>query len=116
MKLYPHLNKDCKIENVISNVAVQTTSGFLSLDVIILNDQYYIYCHRRTKLYDDTIIYTTNNLELDNRKRFGFGSGTNFDKFIWNLIKNNYIVYGHNRDGMLLDSYIKKVKQERIYF
>ena len=114
MKLYPHLEHNAEFETIMKNVAVQTTSGFLALDIITLNDVYYVYCHKRTQLYDDTIIYTTNMLDLDNRKRFGFGTGTNFDRFIWDkLIKNNYVIYGHNRDGMLLDSYIRKVKQER---
>ena len=115
MKLYPHLEHNAEFETIMKNIAVQTTSGFLALDLIILNDVYYIYCHKRTQIYEDTVIYSTNMLDLDNRKRFGFGTGTNFDRFLWDkLIKNNYVIYGHNRDGMLLDSYIRKVKQERL--
>lgn len=116
MKLYPHLEKGIDFETVVNYIAVETTSCYLALDVVIIDNHHYLYCHKRTHLYDDTIIYTTNNLMFDSRKRYGFGCGTGFDKFIWNFVKNGLVLYGHNRDGMLLDSYIKKVKQERIYF
>ena len=116
MKLYPHIQRGEKKETLLTNIALETTSGALSLDVCLIKNNLLIFCHKRTKIYDDTIIYS-NNLSVNNvtnhNVRFGFGNGTKFDNFIWSMIKNNRVIYGSNRDGLLLDAYIKKTKIER---
>ena len=112
MKIYRHLPAGAEYEKIDCTRCIQTTSGYIALDVILYDDDFYIYCHKKTKLYDDTIIYSI-DATYDKRKRFCFGS-KKYDRKIWNLIKQNKIFYGTNRDGMLLDAYIKQANKEKV--
>lgn len=112
MKNYRHLSTRAEYEKIDCTRCIQTTSGYIALDVIFYDDDFYIYCHKKTKLYDDSVIYSI-DATYDKRKRFCFGS-KKYDRKIWNLIKQNKVFYGTNRDGMLLDAYIKQANRERV--
>lgn len=112
MKIYRHLPAGAEYETIDNTRCIQTTSGYVALEVIFYDDDFFIYAHKKTKLYEDTIIYSI-DVSYDKRKNFAFGS-KRYDRKIWNLIKQNKIFFGTNRDGMLLDAYIKQANQERV--
>ena len=112
MKIYPRLPDRADYETISRNVCIQTTSGYVSLDLIQYDGAYFLYAKKRTKLYDDTIIYSI-DLTYDKRKRFAFGN-SRFDKKIWNMVKHQRIFYATNREGMLIDAYIRNANKERV--
>lgn len=114
VKMYNHIDREEDFDYINKQIVVETTSGYLSLDIIMYKGEPYLFCHKRTTLYNDSIIYSLNDSVLDIRKRYGLGLGDKVDKVIWSLFKNRKIVYSDNRSGMLLDSYIKHAKNERI--
>lgn len=112
IKNYKHITDMTDYRIIANNVAVAFNNSLLSLDVCVSDNATFIYCHKRTRLYNDTIVYMLNLDEINNRKKYAFGS-TKFDKRIWNMIKNKKVLYDTNRSGELLDAYIKKVKLDK---
>ena len=67
-----------------------------------------VYVTKSTTLYDDSIVYTHDDV-IDYRYRYGFGH-TKLDKLIWNLYKMNRFYYSTNDVGNIVENYIKRIK------
>ena len=70
----------------------------------------YIYAHKATRLYDDSIIYTNEYMIEDRRHRFLFGH-TKMDKHIFTLYNQNKFYYQNNTIGSQVNNYIQTSKK-----
>lgn len=64
--------------------------------------------HKATKTYDDSIIYTIDDIASVN-ERYRFGR-TAYDKMIWSLYNNNKWYYSNNEVGNVVRSYVNQAK------
>lgn len=62
-----------------------------------------------TKFYDDSIIYTCDDIK-DKNHRYGFGY-SKMDKLIWTLYKRNKFYYATNEQGAIIQTYINRVQR-----
>lgn len=70
----------------------------------------YIYCHKATRVYEDSIIYTNDTMIKNKQYRFLFGS-TNLDKKIFTLYNQNKWYYQNNTIGSQVNNYIQTSKK-----
>lgn len=64
--------------------------------------------HKATKTYDDSIIYTIDDITSVN-ERYRFGR-TAYDKMLWSLYNNNKWYYSNNEVGNVVRSYVNQAK------
>ena len=68
----------------------------------------HVIVHKATKTYDDSIIYTIDDIgSVNERYRFG---RTSYDKMIWSLYNNNKWYYSNNEVGNVVRSYVNQAK------
>lgn len=68
----------------------------------------HVIVHKATKTYDDSIIYTIDDIASVN-ERYRFGR-TAYDKMIWSLYNNNKWYYSNNEVGNVVRSYVNQAK------
>lgn len=105
---YPHINFKDKV-TLCNNVYVQCKSHVLRLEICKTNLGTVALCYKCKYpdiRYSDAIIYT-NDAITDIRHRYRFGTGSKFDRFVWNLYHNNKVFYATNICGSALDNYVK---------
>ena len=100
-------NNDYEI--VSRNHYIKYSTSLLRLTIVkIDNIGLGVYVTKSTTLYDDSIVYTHDDV-IDYRYRYGFGH-TKLDKLIWNLYKMNRFYYSTNDVGNIVENYIKRIK------
>lgn len=107
---YPHIPKNLNQKLFHVKHYIEFNNKLVRID-LVKDDTLGIYCclHYATKLYDDSIIYTINDIK-DSRYRFKFGF-TDFDKKIWQLYVRNKFYYATNDIGTFIETYVKQAKQ-----
>lgn len=106
---YPHIIREER-EVILNNRFIFFNNKLVKIE-IVENERLGIHAilHWATNLYDDSIIYTNEEI-TDKRYRFRFGS-SKLDRFIWSLHKQNLFFYASNDLGSFIDSYIKTVSR-----
>lgn len=111
VKNYPHIPKDINYKNeVITNRYIRHNGNLIRMR-IILDDNIgtMLLLQRATKLYDNAIIYTREEIHSKyERKNLGY---TRTDSFIWNLYKLGRAYFSTNDIGSLVDNYLKECSE-----
>lgn len=106
---YPHIvREDCKTLNKMHYISF---NNFLVNLEICQNKRLgtFIKAHRASKTYDDSIIYTIDEI-TDKRYRYKFGYNA-VDVMIFTLLKRNKWFYATNEVGNVVASYIAQAKK-----
>lgn len=109
---YPHLPPVRTEDKLIDRRHyIQYSNRLINLEIRFCEELgLYIYCHRATRIYDDSIIYTNDNMIKNKQYRFLFGS-TNLDKKIFTLYNQNKWYYQNNTIGSQVNNYIQTSKK-----
>lgn len=111
IKNYPHIPSLSENDSLICNNRFIDNYGRL-LKLELWNTEnlgFIVLVHNATKLYDDSVIYTLNDI-TDNRMRCGIGY-SKLDKFIFTLYTRNKFYYATNEVGEFFNNYLKQVKR-----
>lgn len=106
---YPQL-KPLEVEEsdlLLNNIYLEFNGRYLKLEYRY-SDKYgaFIFVHRATKIYDDSIIYT-NGIIKDTRYRYHTGSDR-LSSRIFSLYGQNKFYYAQNGLGLILEKYMKR--------
>lgn len=109
---YPHLPEVRTEDKIIDRRHyIKYSNRLINLELRFCNELgLYIYCHRATRIYDDSIIYTNDNMIKNKQYRFLFGH-TNLDKKIFTLYNQNKWYYQNNTIGSQVNNYIQTSKK-----
>lgn len=115
MRIYPHPPKaleDDKPVKICYNRYIRHNNYLLQLELYKSSELgLYVICHKANQCYDDSIIYTIEDIAAKN-ERYKWGSNK-LDKLLLNLLKGNKFYYATNLEGSLMDNYINEVKKIR---
>lgn len=108
MNNYPHIERGWEMKE--AGLYLLQNNKLLALDFVEYPDKgLYINCHKASKTYDDSIIYTLSELK-DSRYRFALGSGNdNLSKFVLKMVKMNRIKFANNTCGTLFYNHIRTI-------
>lgn len=108
---YPHTPRDESNESIIKNFYLSHNNKIVQLE-IMKNDTLGIFvnCHWATQLYDDSIIFTIEDIK-DSRYLYKFGADRNYCKKLWSLYNNYLFFYASNDVGEFIENYIKSAKK-----
>lgn len=109
---YPHLPSVRTDDKLLDRIHyIQYSNRLINLELRFCNELgLYVYCHKATRIYDDSIIYTNDNMIKNKQYRFLFGS-TNLDKKIFTLYNYNKWYYQNNTIGSQVNNYIQTSKK-----
>ena len=110
---YQHLPDDIEIKILHRGIYIKHNNILVALDVI-KTDKHgtCIFCHKATRYYDDSIIYSLGDRETNN---FIYGLGvTPPQKIIWELYKQNKFYYATNEIGYTVENYVLSAKKNRL--
>ena len=108
IKNYPHIERDEEAETLTRRFYVLYNNKLVNLELVQSSLGLVVYCHKATKTYDDSIIYTLGEIRrpLD-RYQLGYSK---IDKAIWNCFKLNKFYYSTNDIGTIIENYINDCK------
>lgn len=112
---YPHIPKIEEAKLVLNNYYVVFNENLIKLNVYNCSELgYYVTAHKASRLYDDSIIYTLDEITSKNERYLqGF---TKIDKFIWSLYKKNKFYYSNNSIGLMIEKYVKACHAESKFY
>lgn len=117
MRIYPHPprpTEDDAPERIIYNRFIYHNNYILALELFRSKELgFYVIVHKANRTYDDSIIYTLEDITAAN-ERYKWGSGK-IDKMLFKLLKCNKFYYATNLEGSLLDSYTKELSKMRSF-
>lgn len=115
MRIYPHPPKaleDDKPVKISFNRYIRHNNYLLQLELYKSGELgLYVVCHKANQTYDDSIIYTLDDIAAKN-ERYRWGTNK-LDKKLLDLLKANKWYYATNLEGGLMDNYITEVKKIR---
>lgn len=115
MRIYPHPPKaldDDKPERLIYNRYIRHNNYLLNIELFRSKELgLYCICHKANSTYDDSIIYTLEDISAKN-ERYKWGDGK-IDKLLYKLIKGNRWYYATNLEGSLMDNYMRELQKLR---
>lgn len=106
---YPHIIKEDS-EKLFDGRVIRFNSALVGLEVC-KNERLglFVRAHRVSKTYDDTIIYTLENInDVNERFRFGW---SHVDAVLWELFDRNKWFYSTNEVGNIVASYVRQARQ-----
>lgn len=111
---YPHIppsDDDHPVRIILNRIFVERQGRLIKLQVV-KSPQHGLCVHAipATKLYDDSIIFTADDLS-DDRYLFCFGTGTGVG-FVWDLYLQGRFRYAHNEAGAFIKSYVSYAKSK----
>ena len=108
IKNYPHIYRSESTRVLDRRHYIFYNNKYVNLEIVKSDVGLAIYCHWATKVYDDSIIYTTGEVRrpLD---RFKFGY-TKLDGVVWKCFQQHKFYYGTNDVGSFVESYINTCK------
>lgn len=113
MRIYPHPPKaleDDKPVKISFNRYIRHNNYLLQLELYKSGELgLYVVCHKANQTYDDSIIYTLDDIAAKN-ERYRWGTNK-LDKKLLELLKANKWYYATNLEGGLMDNYITEVKK-----
>lgn len=96
---YPHM--DSKYEVVYRGIYIEYHNKLLALDIVAYDDiGYCINCHKASRLYDDSIVYSLSEPK-DKRYRYYMGEGDKLDRLICRLVNSHKIRFQNNACGTI---------------
>ena len=106
---YPHIENGYKL--IQNGVYIESHGKLLALDFVEYeNFGICINCHKATRTYDDSIIYSLEEPK-DSRYRFYMGTGDRLDKLIAKLVNSHHIRFQNNACGTIFyNHYSMKLK------
>lgn len=109
---YPHLPQVRTDDKLVDRRHyIQYSNRLINLEIRFCDELgLYVYCHKATRVYDDSIIYTNDSIIKNKQYRFLFGS-TNLDKKIFTLYNQNKWYYQNNTIGSQVNNYIQTSKK-----
>lgn len=115
MNIYPHppkaLDND-KPERLIFNRYIRHNNYLLNVELYRSKELgLYCICHKANTTYDDSIIYTLENISAKN-ERYKWGDNR-VDKLLYKLIKGNRWYYATNLEGSLMENYMIELNRIR---
>ena len=115
MRVYPHPPKALEddIPKKINNKRyIRHNNYLLNLELYRSNELgMYCICHKANQTYDDSIIYTLEDIAAKN-ERYKWGDHQ-IDKLLYKLLKGNKWYYATNMEGSLMDNYINELSKIR---
>lgn len=115
MRIYPHPPKaleNDKPERLIYNRYIRHNNYLLNIELFRSKELgLYCICHKANSTYDDSIIYTLEDISAKN-ERYKWGDGK-IDKLLYKLIKGNRWYYATNLEGSLMDNYMRELQKLR---
>lgn len=110
---YQHLPDDIEIKILHRGMYIKHNNVLVALDIIKTEKHgTCIFCHKATRYYDDSIIYSIGDRETSN---FIYGLGvTPPQKIIWELYKQNKFYYATNDVGYTVENYVLSAKKNRL--
>lgn len=115
MRIYPHPPKaleNDKPQRIIYNRYIRHNNYLLNVELYRSKELgLYCICHKANITYDDSIIYTLDNIAAKN-ERYKWGTGK-VDKLLYSLIKGNRWYYATNLEGSLMDNYMTELAKIR---
>lgn len=115
MRIYPHPPKaleDDIPKKIAYNRYIRHNNYLLQLELFKSNELgLYCICHKANQTYDDSIIYTLEDITAKN-ERYKWGD-RNIDKLLYKLLKGNKWYYATNLEGSLIDNYINELSKLR---
>lgn len=101
---FPHPKRG--YTSVFRNVYLTYNDKLVNLEIVKYeNVGYWIIAHGATSVYDDSIIYTRDEI-IDYRYRYKFGTGDKLDRFVWRLIDTKRVSYSNNMIGSVVSHYM----------
>ena len=106
---YPHIENGYKL--IQNGVYIESHGKLLALDFVeYVNLGLCINCHKATRTYDDSIIYSLEEPK-DSRYRFYMGTGDRLDKLIAKLVNSHRIRFQNKACGTIFyNHYSMKLK------
>lgn len=107
--IYPHLPKKYKPKDVVANFFISFDEELLHGELIVTEDDYYIFMHPKTtsiKDEDSDIVYTN---QPTGKWNYKVGIGNQRDRLslsIVRIIKENRVFYSDNETGEIMRNYI----------
>lgn len=106
---YAHIDSATirKSECIARNFYIRTPNRLINIELYFSEDMgMFALCHDAKRTYDDSIIYTRENISSKN-ERFFMGASA-IDKKLWNLYKNNRFFYSTNGVGLVVDKFVNE--------
>ena len=115
MRIYPHppkALKDDTPERICFNRYIRHNNYILNLELFRSKELgLYVICHKARETYDDSIIYTLEDISAKN-ERYKWGL-SKMDKLLYKLLKENKWYYATNLEGGLMDAYMSELAHLR---
>lgn len=107
---YPHLPTDIKgSTQIIKNLYIEYMDNYVKMDVYVSESMgEYVYFHKVTKIYDDSIIFTTEPI-VDNQHIYKTGDNKLYN-YVWGLKDKGKFFYQNNTIGSWVSSYLAMCK------
>ena len=108
---YPHIVDFGESELILNNYYIRFNNNLLRINLYKCDELgLYVTCHKATKFYDDSIIYTLDNIK-SHQERYSLGY-TKIDKLLFNLWKRNKWYYSNNSVGLIVEKYVNACKSD----
>lgn len=114
MRIYPHpprpASDDDIPRNICKNRYIRHNNYLLNIELMKTDELgLYVICHKANNTYDDSIIYTLEDIAAKNERfKWGFSK---LDKMLYQLLKSNKWYYATNLEGGLMDNYIVEMSK-----
>ena len=112
MRIYPHpprAAEDDTPTKISFNRYIRYNNYLLQLELYKSKELgLYTIIHKAGQTYDDSIIYTLDDIAAKN-ERYRWGTGK-IDKLLFDLLKGNRWYYATNMEGTLIDAYVNEIK------
>lgn len=106
---YPHIT-DIEASLVFRNYYISHNNKYINLELYTSGSLgMFVKVHESTKIYDDSIIYTINNITSRNeRYKYGY---TRIDSILWSLYTRNKWYYSTNDVGDVVHDFVSQAKK-----
>lgn len=108
-KQYQHIPRLKHVEYITKNIYVYYHGKYYRCDIVSNELGICVYCHRATKTYTDSIIFTLEDI-TDSRYIFALGQSSKHLKF-WKLLKANRWYFADNEIGDSIERYFTTAKR-----
>lgn len=107
---YPHIWSEENIEYIYNGVYILHNGKYIRMDIVNTEKiGLCIFAHKATRTYEDSIIYTTE--EITDKRFLEFSTDNKpITIFIKDMVRNRRVFYDNNTTGNLFSAFLKSIK------